>query len=298
MIGEHPDLYCFPELHLFVAQTVAEVIERESKNGHYSGPQGLLRAIAELREGRQTTSGIIRAGLWLNARRDWTVKQLFDELLAAVEPAIGIEKSPVTSMRVAFLNNVRHCYPKAKYLHLTRHPVSTRLSMQEFFSERKTLRRLTERTRSLEMDHMLIWYHMHRNILEFSSNLPDGQVFRIKGEDLLSSPDLYLPQIADWLGVRTDREAIEQMKHPENSPYARIGPMHARGGNDGKFMSSPNLRQTQVPEPSLDAFFEAEPTQWISAQGEALLGDLGLEFVNQPFIKNEMRGLSQRLGYH
>jgi hypothetical protein len=74
---------------------------------------------------------------------------------------------------------------------------------------------------------------------------------RIKGEDVLSEPDLYLPQVAEWLGLRTDPEAIDAMKHPENSPYACIGPAPARGGNDGKFMRSPKLRPGKIKEPSL-----------------------------------------------
>ena len=89
------------------------------------------------------------------------------------------------------------------------------------------------------MDRLIGWHHMHTNILRFTSTLPLGQSLRVKGEDILSEPDLYLPQIAEWLGIRTDREAIEAMKHPENSPYARVGPEIARGGNDPKFMRSP-----------------------------------------------------------
>ena len=50
---------------------------------------------------------------------------------------------------------------------------------------------------------------------------------RVRGEDLLGEPDTYLRKIAEWLGLRTDEEAIEAMKHPEQSPYACIGPENA-----------------------------------------------------------------------
>jgi hypothetical protein len=62
------------------------------------------------------------------------------------------------------------------------------------------------------MDRLIGWHHMHTNILRFTSILSLGQSLRVKGEDILSEPDLYLPQIAEWLGIRTDREAIEAME--------------------------------------------------------------------------------------
>lgn len=298
MIGQHPDLYCFPELHVFVTNSVGEFLDREAKKGNYSGSPGLLRTLAQLHEGRQTTSSIFRAGLWLHARRDWTVKTLVDDLLARVAPRIGIEKSPVTCMHIDFLHITHACYPRARYLHLTRHPVPTRQSMHEFFSQKKKLVSAQERARTLEFDHLLLWYRMHRNILEFTARLPEGQVLRLKGEDVLSEPDCYLPQLAEWLGVSTDAAAIEEMKHPERSPYARVGPMHARGGNDGKFMRSPRLRAGRVREPSMADFLNASPPEWISASGRDLLAAAGLELIDDGCIASEICALAHRLGYH
>lgn len=298
MIGQHPELYCFPELHLFVTQTVGEFLDREAKKGNYSGSPGLLRALAELHEGHQSTSAIFRASLWLHERRDWTVKALLDHLLEQVAPCIGIEKSPVTCMHSDFLRIAHACYPRARYLHLTRHPVATRQSMREFFSERKTLHSTEDRARTLEFDHLLLWYRMHRNILEFTARLPEGQVLRIKGEDLLSEPDRYLPQLAEWLGVSTDSAAIEDMKHPERSPYACVGSMPARGGNDGKFMRSPQLRAGRVRAPSLATFLADTPPEWLSSPGEALLAAAGLELIDATRIGAEISALSHRLGYH
>jgi len=298
MLGQHPELYCFPELHLFVAETVGDFLDREAKKENYSGSPGLLRALAELHEGRQTTSGVLRAGLWLHARRDWTIKALLDHLFARVAPRIAIEKSPITCMDAAFLAIAHGCYPRARYLHLTRHPVATRQSMGEFFSERKRLRSRHHAQASLEFDHLLLWYRMHRNILEFTARLPEGQVLRIKGEDLLSEPDRYLPQLAEWLGVRTDAAAIEEMKHPERSPYACVGPMPARGGNDGKFMRSPSLRQGRVREPSLAKLLRDTPIDWIAKPGLELLAAAGLQLMDSETIADEVSALAQRLGYH
>jgi hypothetical protein len=87
---------------------------------------------------------------------------------------------------------------------------------------------------------------------------------RIKGEELLSNPDIYLPQIAEWLGVRTDGEAIAAMKHPEDSPYACMGPENALYGNDINFLQNPVLRPGKVVEASLRGELEWAPGQTFS----------------------------------
>jgi hypothetical protein len=297
MLGEHPALYGFPELHLFPVRGVTELLEREANKGNHSGPPGLLRALAELHEGRQTTSGILRAGLWLNARRDWSIKDLCDHLLVAVAPRIGIEKSPVNCMNPAFLANIQRCYPKARYLHLTRHPVSTRASMQTFFAKAKALRARDGSARQLGFDHLLLWYRMHRTILEFTARLPEAQVMRVKGEQLLSQPERYLAQIAQWLGVSDSVAAIDAMKHPERSPYAKVGPMPARGGNDSNFMHSPALRPGKITEPSLSQLLAQTPIPWLAKDGHALLAEARLQLVASETLAKEVLGLANRLGY-
>ncbi len=296
MLGQHPDLYGFPELNLFAVKTIGALIDRDAKRGNYNGPHGLLRALAELHEGRQTTQSILRAALWLHERRDWTTQALFDHLLGSIAPRIGIEKSPINCMRMSYLSHLHTSYPKARYLHLSRHPLATRQSMERFFAQ-KALKGLINPHR-LEFDHLLLWYHMHRNILVFTSYLPEGQVLRIKGEALLSEPDLYLPQIAEWLGVRTDRSAIEAMKHPEHSPYACLGPLPARGGNDALFMQNPRLRPDRIIEPRLAEWLRNSKPRWISVEDESLFNEVGLELMPHSAIADEINAMANRLGYH
>jgi len=127
--------------------------------------------------------------------------------------------------------------------------------------------------------------------------MPEDQVLRIKGEQLLSEPDRYLPQIAEWLGVSTDASVIAAMKHPERSPFACVGPTPAHSGHDGKFMRSPTLRAEPVPEPSLEHMLSENPISWLSSQGHQLLAKARLEMVEDHAIMSEVRGLTQRLGY-
>jgi hypothetical protein len=88
-----------------------------------------------------------------------------------------------------------------------------------------------------------LWYTRNINIVTFLDGLPENCKMRLRGEDLLSEPDSHLRKITEWLGVRTDAEAVEAMRHPERSPYANIGPMNAPFGNNRGFLRGPALRQ-------------------------------------------------------
>jgi hypothetical protein len=68
---------------------------------------------------------------------------------------------------------------------------------------------------------------------------------------------MHLRAIASWLGVRTDDTAVDAMKHPENSPYAFLGPRGARFGNDRFFLDQPALRARRASVQNLDA-----PLDW------------------------------------
>ena len=46
----------------------------------------------------------------------------------------------------------------------------------------------------------------------------------------MAEPQTHLPSIIDWLQLPCDAAAIEQMMHPERSPYACVGPPSAQYG--------------------------------------------------------------------
>lgn len=259
VIGQHPEMYGLPELHLFVGDTMEDVMRREARRGKPQGPPGLLRTLAQLHDGAQTAETVLEARLWLDERRHWYTKKLYDYLLQKLEasfhPKLVVEKSPITVLKPQYIERAYAFFPKAYFLHLTRHPIATRASLQEFRDRKPKPKRMNPET-GLPLDYFVAWALAHKNILNFTRTLPLAQSLQIKGEDLLSEPDVYLPQIAEWLGLRTDAEAVMAMKHPEHSPYANRGPWGARGGNDGKFMRSPHLREGRVREPTLKAMLD------------------------------------------
>ena len=101
------------------------------------------------------------------------------------------------------------------------------------------------------------WYVLHTNISGFLESVPDNQKMLLHVEDLIGETEQTLRQVAGWLHLRTDDQAIEAMKHPERSPYACFGPASARYGNESYFLRSPVFSATVAEGYSLDG-----PLSW------------------------------------
>jgi hypothetical protein len=289
VLGQHPQMYAFPELHLFITDTVDDLLgywkEKKSLSNEFCsewvGPgaaacsPGLLRALAELHLGGQSPETVRQALEWLRARRDWSCRQVFDSLLEMIRPRVGVEKTPETAMSRICMSRVRKLYPRARFLHLTRHPVTAQRSLQAHWGRRMQKRRPEWEGCAVAEACAREWCRTHQMILDFTADLPPEQTLRVRGEDLLNEPDTYLPQVAAWLGLRTDAEAVEAMKHPERSPYAGLGPTSAWLGNDPKFLRAPRLRPCELPR-GLE-----HPSEW------------GLD----PWLLVTTLELARRLGY-
>jgi hypothetical protein len=257
MIGLHPEMCGFPELALFRRETVAGLLT--DPPGWRGIPTvrrlgGLLRALAQHHDGEQTEATTAAARRWLEQRRSWRVADVYDHLLASVAPAIGVEKSPDNSAREDFLERLMVSYPRARFLHLTRHPVTTVESMWNVYHDKGYW------NIPLVMLHQFClgaWYFHHERLLALGRRLPPDRLLRLRSEDLLTDPGGQLRTLARWLGVDTSPAAIDAMCHPEASPYARPGPPGASGGNDAKFLKDPVPRPTRLPT-GIDI-----PTDWV-----------------------------------
>jgi hypothetical protein len=246
MIGQHPEAYGFPELHLNMGDTVADVLEKEERRGKRLGAPGLLRALAEIVGGRQDEEQIEHAHAWLTKRRDWSTKQVFDFLLDRVGQSrrvkICVEKSPPASRRAADLERLGAFYPDALFLHISRHPLATVNSYQQHVERVR---------RGPQMDLFAYWQLCHDNIIAFTDTVPAENVLRIRGEDFLSEPRYWLRRVCDWAGLDDSNASIEAMMRPEESPYAAPGPFNARGGNNRNFLKDPKLRPFRKSDESL-----------------------------------------------
>lgn len=292
MLGQHPQLYGLPELHLFLAETLSEwweICAHES----YEMDHGLVRTIAALYFGEQTEETAVRARGWLRRRGHFTTGFLLEEVARALYPLIPIEKSPSIIYRTDFLQRALVMFPTARFVHLLSHPAAFAASVLDALSAAEKrqplpamhwLRRLACYFDSDPgaasgdcLDPQRSWYALNLKINEFMNSVPNDQRLTVRGEDLLDPGNAGFLQVVAWLGLRADSEALEQMRHPERSPFAGYGPKNARFGNDTFVAPGPLLRPS-----------------WFEPR--TLEGPLPWRHDGEPFLP-EVAELARRFGY-
>lgn len=252
MLGQHPAMYGLPELNLFIADTLAGV----ANTLQLVRPQslhGLLRAVAQVEYQGQTVETVEQARAWLRARGHWNAQLFFEHLGSRLGWPILIDKSPSTVLQEAHLQRLRRAFPEARFLHLVRHPRATSRSIHEI-RQKSPLKRFRA---NAEPPPEQLWLQTNEHILRFTERLPVGQTMLIQGEQLLSAPELYLTQIADWLEISSDAASLAAMLHPEASPYSCIGPPNAPFGNDPNFLRNPCYIKRPIPSQRLEG-----PLEW------------------------------------
>lgn len=286
MIGQHPQMYGLPEVNLFAAQDYRGLKllygRFRSRLGH-----GLLRAMAELGLGAQTEENVETVKEWLEQSPATTTAELFRDLMHWAEPRSLVDKSPIYVYAEEHLDRILEAFPAARFLHLARHPRSHCESVNRIKSEiggREAdaagrgafVDRGPRRFINAEaLDPDKVWLKPHTRILAFLEKVPEEQKRFMRGEELLAEPDRFLTELAGWLGIRADAEALEAMKHPEQSPFACYGPRNARVGQDPGFIEDAALRRYTPKSLSLDG-----PLSWNSDAGfspalKALARELG-----------------------
>lgn len=276
MLGQHPAMYGLPELNLFMADTLAGVMNKLQ----IVRPQslhGLLRVVAQVEYGSQTVDTVEKARDWLQRHAHWNAGQ-FVAFLAerAGGFRIMVDKSPSTALNPANLRRLYRVFPHARFLHLVRHPRATCSSIHQL--QQKNAHRRSE-NKAVELAPEELWLRINRNILAFIDRLPPSQCMLIQGEQFLTQPELYLAQIADWLSLNNDAGSVAAMLHPEQSPYACIGPTNAPFGNDPNFLRNPVYVKRPISPQRLEG-----PLDW---QQDQRVG-----------FSSSILALARRFGYH
>jgi Sulfotransferase family len=255
MIGNHPDMIGLAETNLFAADTYAELERIYLIDQRFQ--HGLLRSIAELGLGGQTEENIEQARLWLEGSGSVNTADLFKDLMAMAEPKHVIDTSILYVYGSGAISRITQSFPDAYYLHLAMHP---RLTCESIYKTRKVaeVSHLGRQARTgMVLEPETMWLNPHMRILDALEGLLPNQKMFLRGEVLLSDPMPYLIQIAEWLEIRTDQEAIEAMTRPEESPFAKYGPENAQLGNDPNFLENPGLRPIEEQDMDLDS-----PVSW------------------------------------
>ncbi|HUY85802.1 MAG TPA: sulfotransferase [Acidimicrobiales bacterium] len=276
VMGSHPELFWFPELRLFNAHTLGEALDT------YGGPRdtfgealdpggeledvpvgeterlrmsGAVRSVAQLFFGSQSQGDVDRAWGWVRENRDMSTAEFFDRLLEKVSPKVGIEKSPDTAASESHLMLCAESYPRARFVHLVRHPVTAVESLREKMISAYAVANMGSRSESeLYRSASRIWFAVNQRIARFTAGLDPANVLRIRAEDLLNDTVPVARNFCEWAGLDSSDESINPMLHPERSPFAQPGPAHAPGGEHDKFLEDPTLRpaplivKVEIPE--------------------------------------------------
>jgi len=255
MLGQHPRLYTFPELYLTVAENMWGWWLRCGR-GRTNLHHGLLRSVAQIFFGAQTEETIAEAWGWIRARFDWETSAVFRALTEQVKPRISIEKSPALVNREEFLARLLENFPNAHFLHITRHPRGTCESMLKFDTAATALSYHSVgydfSTDPPTLDPQMWWYESHKRIDDFVARLPPERRYHLHGENFMTEPRKHLRLILKWLNLPSGTKIIEDMMHPERSPYACFGPPSARFGNDHGYLESPQFRPYRAKTESLE----------------------------------------------
>src|SRR5258708_31664698 len=142
---------------------------------------------------------------------------MMDHVLRLAYPRTGLEKSPATTGSVEALARCLRAYPNARYLHLTRHPVSTQRSMLALWGNAYP----PETPHDYRVRRCLLaWYSSHLRAVQSLRDLPREQWMRVRGEDLLGEPRTWLPRILDWPALDHDARIIDRMMDTERWEFA------------------------------------------------------------------------------
>lgn len=253
MIGQHPECYGMPELNLFLAETVGELVE--SLSGYKQIQlHGLLRAVAQLYAGEQTMAALDLARRWLIPRMQARTGEVYHELCRRVSPLLIVDKSPAYALEPRYLARIDAAFPDAMYLHLLRHPRGQGESLMRVGKGVMAVlaNAIDYDTEPPTIDPQLSWYRLQSNIVTFLEGVPAQRQCRMRGEDILNDPLTHFEHLCQWLGITEARPALAAMFHPEDSPYSSVGPLGAHLGNDINFLQSPRYRAGGVTIPSLN----------------------------------------------
>jgi hypothetical protein len=125
------------------------------------------------------------------------------------------------------------------------------------------------------------WLFHHGRIKRFTDSLPPDRWIRVRSEDVLNSPRDFLPGICRWMGLDAGEDAVEAMLHPEKSPFARLGPKNALGGNDPGFLNEPAPHEAVNPD-SLDIPADWTVDPWLHVAVVEFAGSIGYWHTPKP----------------
>lgn len=198
MLAGHSALFSPQELYLAPFETMG------GYDAYLQGTvlnMGLVGAIAEV---------ISRTGSW-NLYRQWVREaRPTSEIYAFFRERIGdrilVDKSPFFFPPLAVLRRLERRYPKARFIHLVRHPVSC---IGSYVQER--FHGIFEETAELDPYDAAewCWTRVHEGIGTFAGELSSSRFTQVFFEDLAEDPERVMRRLCPALGVDFEPAVLE-----------------------------------------------------------------------------------------
>jgi Sulfotransferase family len=253
MIGQHSELFAFPEINLILADDFQSYIALMKKQ-ILNLKDGDLRSIAYIFFGDQSFDSIKKASDFLIQNPQIKTNDVFKSFQEKVHPKRLITKSPLYASDLSYLKRLP---TDTFFIHLLRNPLTQNRSLENYL-------RLLDLNPS---NHLYLahsenrykgWINEQQNIETFLQEIPNNRKIRIYSEFIMREPKEAMKGLCHFLNVSDDEENIEQMLHPEKSIFASVGNDTARFGNDPKFLMHPKLR---VPNESINDSIDKCPLE-------------------------------------
>lgn len=257
MLGAHPAALALPELRLFMADTVGELLEifAIAESGY---DEGLARAVAFTEYGRRDETAIDDARDWLARRTDWSGAALLDHLARRLAPRRMVVVDTETGWQIAAADRLAEACPDASLLQVVTHPrpycraTAERLAGRLFVAPDYKDYAVTPPV----IDPQLAWLRIQLNLERLRGLLPPAQGRALRIEDLHVEPETTLAALCDWLGWPPDAPALQAMQRPERGPFSTYGPANAPGGFDPDYLRDPGFERRLPLRETLEGLIE------------------------------------------
>lgn len=254
LLAQHPALYALPELCLFMADGVDDLLDifRISQGAH---GDGLLRAVAQLQFGAQRDAEIEAARDWLAQRRDRRVGELIEDFAASVAPRRLVIADSESPLRPLDLWRLRRQLPDARAVQLLRHPWSQGCLMSAWLRECLFVPPdFKDHSWDPPMaDPQIPWLRCNANI-EAAFEAP-RELHRVHVETLETHEGrtTVLTALCEWIGVSAAPEVARTLSEDGNWAFAGHGPRAAPQGHDAEMLTVlPRTDRERAAQPALD----------------------------------------------
>ncbi|WP_169577729.1 sulfotransferase [Sinimarinibacterium sp. CAU 1509] len=253
ILGQHPSLFAVPQLDLFMADYVGELLEIVDI-GQGAHGDGLMRALAVLEFGGQDDDHIERARRWLQSRADVSTAEILHTLATMAAPRRLVVPDVETPLRTSDLLRLRTAAPRAEILQLLRHPYAQGLVQAAWLRERLFVPAdFKDHSRQPPViDPQLGWFRVHHNIERLLAHEAQIRIVRQRIEDIDVASVASLHALCTALGLPAEDVALAAMAQPDDWSFAGFGPPSAPYGLEADVLESITLPRRWDQTPRLE----------------------------------------------